>query len=137
MTDTSVPLEKSRGCRMPIWELGAASFERYENTTFPRRYIFLEYAQISYKYLICIYVYITIQCGNAKHGQITGDFEISYIEAPYRVQFYIKMFDVMSWGPHKVLELVSQAMVEIFANFVAWVLNKFRIFPWKFASKKF
>ena len=43
---------------------------------------------------------------------------------------------MMSWGPHKVFKLVSQTMVEMFANFVAWVLNKFRIFQWKFASRK-
>ena len=34
----------------------------------------------------------------------------------------------MSKGPHKVLKLVYEAMVEIFANFFAWVLNKTRIF---------
>ena len=43
---------------------------------------------------------------------------------------------MMSKGPHKVLKFVCQAMVEILANFVAWVLNKFRNFPWKFASRK-
>ena len=54
-----------------------------------------------------------------------------------RVLFYIKMTVMMSWGPHKGLKLVCQAMVEILVNFVAWVLNKFRNFPWKFGSKNF
>ena len=36
-----------------------------------------------------------------------------------RVLFYIEMTVMMSDYPHKVLKLVCQAMVEIFANFVA------------------
>ena len=36
-----------------------------------------------------------------------------------RVLLYIKMTVMMSWGPHKGLKLVCQAMVEIFSNFVA------------------
>ena len=35
---------------------------------------------------------------------------------------------MMPWGPHKVLKFVCQSLVEIFVNFVAWVLNKIRIF---------
>ena len=45
-----------------------------------------------------------------------------------RVLFYIEMTVMMSDYPHKVLKLVCQAMVEIFANFVAQVLNKNRGF---------
>ena len=40
----------------------------------------------------------------------------------------IEMTVMMSDYPHKVLKLVCQAMVEIFANFVAQVLNKNRGF---------
>ena len=35
---------------------------------------------------------------------------------------------MMSWGPHKVLKLVCQAMVESFTNFIAKVLNKITVF---------
>ena len=35
---------------------------------------------------------------------------------------------MMSHSPHKVLKLVCQSIVEIFANFVAKVLNKIWIF---------
>ena len=38
---------------------------------------------------------------------------------------------MMSDGSHKVLKLVCQAMVESFTNFIAKVLNKIWIFPWK------
>ena len=41
-----------------------------------------------------------------------------------RVLFYNEMTVMMSDGSYKVLKLVCQAMVEIFANFIAWVLNK-------------
>ena len=34
---------------------------------------------------------------------------------------------MMSWIPHKDLKSVSQAMAEIFADFVAYLLNKIRI----------
>ena len=46
-----------------------------------------------------------------------------YRDTVDRVLFYIKMTVMLSYYPHKGLKLVCQAMVEIFANFVAQVLN--------------
>ena len=57
--------------------------------------------------------------------------DLVYRDTIDRVLFYIKMTVMMSWGPHKVLKLVCQAMVESFTNFIAKVLNKIWIFPWK------
>ena len=62
-------------------------------------------------------MYSVVTLVTAKSQEISSSHR--YIEAPYRVLFYIKMSVVMSKGPHKVLKLVCQAMVEIFANFVA------------------
>ena len=39
---------------------------------------------------------------------------------------------MMSWVPHKGLELDWLAMIDIFANFFTQVLNKIREDPWKF-----
>ena len=60
-----------------------------------------------------------IQRCDASHDIFKGDTEISYKETPYRIPFYIKMSVVMSWVPHKGFKLVWQAMVKIYANFIA------------------
>ena len=53
---------------------------------------------------------------------------LHFLKSIDRILSYIRMTIMMSSGSHKDLKLVCQGMVEIFANFVAYVLNKIRIF---------
>ena len=50
---------------------------------------------------------------------ITGSPIYVFRDIIHRVLFYIKITVIVSDSPHKVLKLVIQAMVEIFANFIA------------------
>ena len=68
-----------------------------------------------------------IQCRQSRDYifKVHSGFSYLYrLETPQTGYYFIKMTVTISYCPHKVLKLVCQVTVEIFANFVAQVLNK-------------